>query len=372
MRIRTSLLGVFMSLLMIGGGFVSAQVPENTEVQAQAAAYTLDSGDLPTGFSLTGETFLGQPDSSIMGGLQAAYLSVYTNLDSGQVIRSYVYLFETPEQAAAGLQVAGGNQEESIEHDSLEAGDGEAVLLTGSYTNAESAKIGTADAMFVRGPAVVGVALDNPDGTQPDVQLAKDLAKRADDRAQAIQAGDAPVDLELPGKVVPFAANGVVIQAGYLNSSEAESVYDVQGSGLSNLESTWVQTVGYGEDGAAPRVTIGITTFDSADEAKDVVEQSENIFASLPDQEKAPDVKVDGADSVAAFTYTSRDGTAGAKESYRIIFSIDSTVTVVDIQGASDGPTAQAAANSIVSAQIRCQTDGVCERPAAEGVIPGE
>lgn len=373
MRIRTILSSMFAAILLLSGfhGAV-AQLPESNEIQAQAAAMTLTSEDLPTGFQLTGETFLPLPDASTVEGATARYVSVYTNIDSGQEIRSYVVLFETDEQATAGIEVLEGNEEETLSDTAVEVGAGNAELTTGTYQSLDGRDIGTADVTFVRGNAVAGVAVDNPDGTQPDGELATDLATSMDTRIQAVQSGESAVDLTLPGQMVPFADNGVLMQAGFLSPGESEAIYGTQGSALSGLGSSWVQTVAYGEDGAGPRVTLGITTFASAEEATEVVEQSHNIFQPLADQEEIDDVTVDGAESVVAYRYTSRDGRIAEQESYRIIYSLDDKVTVVDVQSAPDTETAEAAANAIARGQLACQSEGTCERPVAPDVIPGD
>ena len=343
-----------------------------TDVQAQAAASTLTSEDLPTGFQLSGETFLPVPDSSIVAGVTAHYVSVYTNMDSGQQIRSYVYLFETEEQAAAGIEVLEGNEPETLSDEALEMGTANAELTTGTYESTDGRTIGTADVTFVRGNTVAGVAVDNPDGSEPDSGLATDLADLLDARIQQVQGGDVSVDLAQPGAVVPIAEGGTLIQAGYLNATEGEAIYGTQGSALTGLQSSWVQTVAYGEEGAAPRVTIAVTSFASAEEAAQVVEQADGIFQPLADQEMIEGVEVDGADTVVAYSYTSRDGRIAEQESYRIIFAQGEVLTVVDVQGAEDTATAEAAANTIASSQSTCQSEGTCERPDAPGVIPGE
>lgn len=370
MRIRSSILSVVTALLLTTSFIHSAaaQVPEANDVEAQAAATTLTSEDLPTGFSLTGETFLPLPDADGVAGVQAHYLSQYTNVDSGQQIRSYVYVFDTAENAATSMDVIEGN--EDLTDAEADLGDGKSEISTGTYENPAGTTIGTADVTFVRGNAVVGVAVDNPDGTEPDPQLAKDLAARADTRAQQVQAGESPVDVTLPNLIVPITEGSTVLQAGYLSPVESEAIYGTQGSALTSLTSTYVQTVAYGEAGAGPRVTIGVSTFASPEEAAAVVSQADLIFQPLADQEKVEDVTVEGADSAVAYRYTSRDGAIAEKESYRLIVQQGQNVTVIDVQGAVDGATAEAAANSIVTSQITCQTGGECVKPAAEGVIP--
>lgn len=373
MRIRT-ILSSMLAALFIMSAFhgASAQIPESPEIQAQAAAMTLASEDLPTGFQLTGETFLPLPDPSVVDGATARYVSVYTNIDTGQEIRSYVILFASDEQATVGIEVLEGNEEETLSDTPVEMGSGNAELTTGTYQSLDGRTIGTADVTFVRGNAVAGVAVDNPDGTEPDGQLATDLANLMDARVQAVQAGETAIDLTLPAQVTPFAQSGVLVQAGFLSPGESEAIYGTQGSALSGLGSSWVQTVAFGEEGTAPRVTIGVTTFATAEEATEVVAQAGNIFQPLADQDEIEDAEVEGADSAVAFRYTSREGSIADQESYRVIFSQGETVTVVDVQGAADSETAEAAANAIASSQSACQTGGTCERPVAPGVIPGE
>jgi hypothetical protein len=372
MRLRSTFYSAIAATLMLPLAAISAsaQVPASTEIQAQAAAMTLTTDDLPTGFSFTGETFLDLPDAGTVPGATAHYLSLYTNTDTGQQIRSYVFTFENADQASAGFDALEGDEPATLTDAALELGTGNAEISTGTYERVDGTVVGTADATFVRGTAVVGVAVDNPDGTVPDAQLATDLAGLADARATAVSAGESPVDLTLPALLAPITDNGTILQAGYLNASESEAIYGTQGSALGIAQSSYVQTVAYGEDGTAPRVTVGISTFASADEATAVVDLADSIFQPLADQQKVEDVEIDGTDAAVAYRYTSRDGTTAQRESYRVIFAQGETVTVVDVQGADDSELAQAAANAIVSAQVDCQTDGVCERPQADGVIP--
>ena len=370
MRIRSSLLSIATALLLATSFLHSgaAQVPESNDVEAQTAAIALTSEDLPTGYILTGETFLPVPDAGIVPGAQAHYVSLYTNVDNGQQIRSYVYLFDSAGSATAGIDVIEGNEE--FEDAEVELGDGNAEISTGTYQNAEGATIGTADVTFVRGNAVVGVAVDNPDGTVPDSKLATDLAARADSRAQQVRAGESTLDLNLPNTIVPITDNATVLQSGYLSAAESEAVYGTQGSALTSLTGTYVQTVAYGEEGIAPRVTIGVSTYASAEEAAAVVTQADLIFQPLADQEKIEEVNVGGADSAVAYRYTSRDGAVAEKESFRLIVQQGETVTVIDVQGAADGATAESAAMAIAAPQLTCQTGGECVKPVAEGVIP--
>lgn len=370
MRIRSKLLTTAAAAILIPvmGMGVSAQVPESTDVQAQAAAIPLTTSDLPTGFNLIGETFLPLPDG--VAGATSHYVSVYTNIGSGQQIRSYVYTFGSADQAAAGFDALEGTEAETLSDQELQLGSGKAEISTGTYQDADGKVIGTADATFVRGAAVIGVAVDNPDGTVPDAQLAQDLAGIADARAEAVEGGSASVDLTLPARLVPFAQSGVVTQAGYLSPAESEVIYGTQGSGLSGATNIYVQTVAFSEGGSAPRVTIGVSTYANANDAKAIVEGADQIFLPLSDQQKVEDAALDGADAVVAYQYTSRDGSIAERESYRIIFAQGETVTVVDVQGAENSDVARSAAESIVGAQQTCQSGGGCEAPAAAGVIP--
>ena len=373
MRNRTFILSVVTAVLIAASGFQAgaAQVPASAEVQAQAAAMTLSSEDLPTGFTLTGETFLPLPDATQVPGATAHYVSQYTNLDNGQQIRSYVYLFEDDAAATAGMDVIEGDEPSTLTDAAAEVGSGKAELTTGTYESLDGTVIGTADVTFIRGNVVAGVAVDGADETVPDSKLATDLAKRADARVQQVQAGEFAIDLALPGLLVPITDNATVIQAGYLSAGESEAIYGTQGSALTSLTGTYIQTVAFGDEGAVPRVTLGVSTFATPEEAAAVVEQADLIFKPLADQEKVDGAAVEGADSAVAYRYTSRDGSIAEKESYRIIFAQGTAVTVVDVQGAQDSATAEAAANAIAGPQVTCQTGGECVKPAAPGVIPG-
>lgn len=373
MRLR-SFSSILLTCIVALAAFqgAGAQVPDSPEVTAQAAAMTLTSEDLPTGFILAGETFLPPPDASAVPGVTAHYVSVYTNTTSGQQIRSYVYLFESDEQATAGLEALEGNEPDTVTDSEIQVGSGAAELSTGTYDPGDGSTVGTADVTFVRANVVAGVAVDHPDGTEPDAKLATDLATIKDTRVQQVQSGESTVDLALPASVVPFATGGTVVQAGFLSATESEAIYDTQGSALSSLQSSWVQTIAFGEEGAAPRVTTGVSTFGSPEDAQSIVEQADRIFQPMADQETVEQPTVEGADSVVAFRYTSRDAAIAEKESYRIIFSQGTTVTVIDVQGAPDSGVAEAAANAIATSQIACQTTGTCERPVAPDVIPAE
>ena len=373
MRIRTSILSLATATLLAASAFHAglAQVPVANDIEAQAAAMTLTSEDLPTGFTLTGETFLAVPDPTLVPGVTAHYVSQYTNIDSGQQIRSYVFLFEDEGTAGAGFDVLEGNEPATLTDAVAEVGSGTAEISTGTYESLDGTVVGTADATFVRGNVVAGVAVDTDDGSVPDPALAIDLATRADTRVQQVQAAESSLDLAAPALLVPITDNATVVQSGYLSPAESEAIYGIQGSALTSLTGTYVQSVAYGENGAAPRVTLGVTTFGTPEEAVGLVEQADLIFQPLADQEKVEGAAVEGADATVAYRYTSRDGSIAEMESYRIIFAQGTIVTVVDVQGAQDGATAEAAANAIAGPQLACQTGGECVTPTAPNVIPG-
>lgn len=340
MSVRQMLTSLLALLLFAGSSLgLAAQSTMDADLRAQVAAMTLTAEDLPTGFALVGETFL---DDAGHDGQVAHYVSTYLNTDSGQQIRSYVYAFATSDQADAAL-----------------------AALT-----EEMAEATTADISFASDTVVTGVAVDNADGAVADMELATDLAAIQQVRVQAVQGGSSPVDLTLPSLVIPFDSNGGLVQVGYLSAGESEAMYGVSGSTLSSLDSTWVQTVAFGDNGAAPRVTVAVTTFGNEDDAKTVIENADRIFQTMADQEVVDDVKLDGSDNVVAYRYTSRAGQIGDQESYRVIYSIGTTVTVVDVQGAPDKEAAEAAANTLTRSQLKCQTEGVCDVPSVPGVIP--
>lgn len=388
-RLRKVASGIAMGAMMIALALpVSAQTPaaSDPDPRAQLAAVTPGSADLPTGYTFVGETFLSADqvsgpgiESAALdeGGFETQYVSVYENADSGTRIRSYASLWQDEASADSGFALledeTATNPNDALEDSTADVGEEPREITTGTYLDAEGTTIGTVDVTFRRGPMVIGVAHETSDGSAADVAIATELAARLDDRAQAVLNGESPAntDLALPSQVISFAADGNgTVQAGFLGPVEVESIYGVQGSLLSGVEASWVETTIIGsQDLSGPTVTIGVTTFGSGDDARFTVEQAQDLFTPLESQEVADAPEIEGASAVSAFRFSS-DG--DVQDSFRLIFANDVTVTVVDVQGGASGGGAEQSANDIATAQVGCQTDGACDAPALPAEFTGQ
>jgi hypothetical protein len=367
----------------------SGQTPTDgaTDPRIQLAAVTPGSEDLPTGFVFVGETFLDANqlgsqgfDAGALtgGGFVGQYVSVYMNPDSGDTLRSYASWWGSDEAATNGFNIledeATANPEGTLSDGAAEIGEEPRETTTGTYQSADGSTVGTVDVTFRRGPMVIGVAHDKADAAPEDATVANDVATRMDERAQAVLNGESlpHVDMSLPTRTLSFAGeNNALVQFGFLGPVETETIYGVQGSLLGGVDSSWVETTMIGSsDAGAPTVTVGVTTFSNEADAVLAVEQAEDLFAPLPDQEAVDGASVEGADAVSAFRYSSGD--AGALDGYRLIFATGGEMTVVDVRGSAANGAAEAAATAIAASQVTCQTGNECTAPSLPGEFTGQ
>lgn len=348
-------------------------------VRAGLAASALSAENLPTGFTFAGETFLNANDLGT-GGLDAAtltdtgfatqYVSVYTNPDAGTTIRSYISSWSDAAAAEEGFAFI---EDESVVAPDATLADSDASVgeepretTTGSYPGVSGGTVGTVDITFRRDNLVAGVALETSDGSEPDAEVAGQLASQLDERVQTVLSGESPAhtDLELPGQALSFASEGQVAQAGFLGPIEVESIYGAQGSVLTGVNASWVESTFLGDSVLdSPSVTIGITTFGSPEDAAATVEQSADLFMSLANQQPVDGAALEGADVVRAFRFSGASSDGATLDSYRTIFATDNVVTVVDVQSAGSDADAADAANAIATAQLGCQSGAGCELP---------
>lgn len=348
-------------------------------VRAELAASTLSEENLPTGYMFAGETFLNA-DTLAASGLDAAtltdagfttqYVSVYTNPESGLSIRSYVSFWNDAGAAEAGFALVEDESlvapDATLQDSEASVGEEPREITTGSYPGQDGNTVGTIDITFRRDNLIAGVALETMDGSEPDANVAGQLATQLDERVQAVQSGESPEHTNpgLPGQVLSFASEGTVAQAGFLGPVEIETIYGVQGSVLDSVDASWVESTFLGDSIAgSPSVTIGITTFGTPEDASTTVEQSADLFTPLANQEPDDDASVEGAEVVRAYRFSGAASEGEALDSYRMIFATDTLVTVVDIQGAASDADAKDTATAIATAQLGCQNGESCDLP---------
>lgn len=380
-RFQKIVSGITLGAMLLGASFgASAQstpTPGTVDPRYQLAAVTPGAEDLPTGYEFVGETFLDIDQVSAGGfdrealdstGFVSQYVSVYENPDSNQRIRAYASLWTDEAAAEAGFTILEDetitNPNDPLEDASTDAGEEPREVTTGTYTATDGVAVGTADVTFRRGPMVIGVAHETFDASEADEAIATELALRMDERAQAVLAGDTlpHVDMDLPGMVLSFEGDGNgLAQAGFLGPVEVESVYGVQGSLLSGIDTSWVETTLIGATASSPSVTIALSTFVNEQDAQLVVEQANDLFSPFPDQEQVSEVTLDGVDAASAYRYAS--GEATNVDSYRVLFASGGMLTVIDVQRAASDSVAADVAMTIATAQLACRSESACETP---------
>jgi hypothetical protein len=358
-------------------GFAQDQALDTAQ-RAQLAAITLDQETLPDGYTFVGEAFLTASqvasgdvtaDSLTGAGFLGQYVSVYENGSDKSRIRSYASLWKDEASAEAGFAIiedeTKSSPDASLTDGDASVGDTPREVTTGTYAEGD-ATIGTADVTFRSGSFLVGVAVEKTDGSEASTDTADALAKTVSERATAVVGGTGPefTDLALPAQTLPLAGLGTEVQAGFISPAEAEGIYGLQGSALNKLTASWTDTVGVGPgDGQIPYVTVGVTTFASADDAKAVVDGAADLIPSLDNGKAIDGATVDGADAVAAFEFTSKVTGGDATDSYRILFTKGSTLVVIDVQGAKSADIAKAGAESLAKDQIGCIGQTECAAP---------
>lgn len=367
-------------------GIAAQSASVDPRLVGQMASITLDQSALPDGYTLVGEAFLDANHAGYANidaatltdtGFLGRYVSYYENPAQQGRIVSYVSAWSSEDAAKAGFTLtedeAKTNPDATLSDSDASIGDEPRELTTGTFKEGD-ATIGIADLTFRSGTFLVGVDVEKTDGSQPDASVTETLAKTAADRASAVASGTNPqsTDLALAVESLPLLGLGTGVQTGFLTPTEVEHVYGVQGSSLSKLTASWTETIAVGSDPKqVPYITVGLTTFANADEAKAVVSGAADLTPSLANLKAVENVTVDGAESAAAFTFTSSATGAAAADSYRVLVTKGALLIVVDVQGAPTVDLATETATTLVTAQLGCIGQGSCAAPALPEGLAG-
>ncbi len=374
---------VALAALIIVGPAVKGQTPTSGGT-ANIYAMTLDSESLPDGYvfeseSLLDATLLGEASDAIdpaaldAAGFGGLYVSTYLNDEGTARIRSYVSQWASPEAATAGFELLEGDDaalvtDSELQDAAVELGEEPREITTGTYAEDDTI-VTTSDTTFRQGSLLAGVALETLDESVPDAELASELAQALQERVSAVLNGELPetIDPTLPDRVLDVETQGVPVQIGYLTATEVEELYGIEGTALGQSESSFVSAVALvGVAEPPPLVAVGATIVTDEEGAAQVVAQSGDLVPSLRNGEQVDDVEVDGADSAAAFRFSSDLRGGEEPDSYRIVFSVGSTLAVVDVQGTESIELAEETATALADAETACLADNapVCELPA--------
>lgn len=346
------------------------------------AAMTLDSNQIPETFFLIAEYytspqeiadgFAGQVDSEALfaTGIQTFYQSYYANAD-GNTLRTYIIAFDTEDGATAGFELF-EDEETLVPNGDLRdspglAGVGEspAEITSGTIEQGDGTQQRTYDISYRIDRFEVGVAMETYDGSDVDDDLVDQLAVDLAERVQAVLGGeDIPgVDFDLPDQLIALDADTQI--EGYQTASEAFLIDDpdllpdgfvsgfYRGASFSRRVTSFL-----------PFVTVGISSFESADDVEAALDDTEAIMPSLPDLDQLRGLDLDGADDIIGFSYSSPDGN-GEPDSIRLFVQIDDHLLVIDVQGMENAASAEESGLTIADAALSCALDGECRSPVS-------
>jgi hypothetical protein len=375
---RLSLIAMLAIPVILAQTPASAQPSAlDADARARLSAIPLASGELPDGFGLAWEGFVLDTENAYPNvdaraladaGFAGMYSSIYQNPDTGDAIISYASQWEDAEAGfALAEDEAVTNPGVSLTDAELDAGTGSAEITTGAVET-ETGSVNITDASFVVDRYTMGVTVQVSPESPIDAAAVTSMVEALEARATSVIAGTAPAgaDLALPVSVLDIRSLGVEQQAGFLSSAESETLYGVSGSSLSGIQVSWVSTVSVGEDGAPPYVAMAVSTFESADNAARVVEQSADLIPVTVELQPVDGFAVEGTDSVRGYQYASQTSTDGAVDSFRGVAQVGASMIVVDVQGAASPEAAQAAVSELIAAQVTCAGGGECQAPEVD------
>jgi hypothetical protein len=348
------------------------------------AAMTLDSNSIPEDFVLIAEYYTspqeiadsraGQIDDEELfaTGIQTFYQSFYINAD-GNRLRTYVIAFDTAEGATAGFNLF-EDEEVLVPNGDLEdrpgpegVGEAPSEITSGIIEEGDGTQQRTYDISFRIDRFEVGAAMETYDGAEVDEELVDQMAVDLAERVEAVIAGDdvEAVDYNLPAQLITLETDFQL--EGYQTVGETFLIDDPDNL-PDGFTSGFYRGASFSNNitSLLPFVTVGISSFDSADDVEEALANSDSIIAPYPDLDEIQRLDFDGVDDAFGFTYSSPEG-EGVPDSARLFLQVDDHLIVIDVQGVDSAEDAEAMATDIADAELACALDGNCDEPVSLG-----
>ncbi|HYJ12599.1 MAG TPA: hypothetical protein VEW66_03355 [Thermomicrobiales bacterium] len=367
----------------------SQDIPEaDAALRAEMAAITLQRDSLPNGYIFSGETFLTadqvasgevSPQELTDAGFVSQYLSVYRDPDSGTQISSYVSAWTDADAATAGFDLledeSRTNPASTFEDSDAGVGEAPGETTTGSSPDPSDASVtvSSVDTTFRMDRFLVGTSLQTANGTPPDPAIVTGLAGAIEARATAAVAGDNPegTRLALPPQALPLFAISPSLQTGFLGPQEVEQMYGLQGSALGTLTSSWTDAIALSDGSAAPYLAVGLTEFATPEDAQSVINQFSDLTPNIAGAELVEGFELEGATASVGFIFPGATTGSETADSFRIAAIVESTLIVIDVQGAPSTEVAEAAAVDLASHQLDCIGQTTCAVPTLPSELTG-
>ena len=348
------------------------------------AAMTLDSDSFPEEFILIAEYYTspqeiaegraGQIDDEELfaTGIQTFYQSFYVNQD-GNRLRTYIIAFDTAEGATAGFNlfedevvlVPNGDLEDSPGPEGV--GEAPSEITSGIIEEGDGTQQRTYDISFRIDRFEVGAAMETYDGAEVDEALVDQMAVDLAERVEAVIAGDDidAIDYNLPAQLITLDAE--LQLEGYQTVDETFLIEDLDNLPV-GFASGFYRGASFSNNitSLLPFVTVGISSFDSADDVEEALGNSDSIIAPYSDLDEIQRLEFDSVDDAIGFTYSSPEG-EGEPDSARLFLQVDDHLIVIDVQGVDSAEDAEAIASDIADAELACALDGECDEPVSLG-----
>lgn len=358
--------------------------PAVTAGRLDLAAMTLPSDDMPSGVALTFEAYVpiealaaqlasgGITASDIAKiGLTSFYQSVSATGDNAMSVRSYVEEFGGADGATAGFKLLEDEARFSpgdvgaptyTDKPGLGVGEepSEVTVSTGTGSDGKTPTNGL-DATFRVGRLLVGVSIDTTGATPPDETNLADLARKLDDRVNAVLNGDdvAGVDPRLPARLLSFAPDPAAIvgvQDGYVSAADSFGP-TVPQAAIDAYSSGYVKSYGLGfkTDPTAPLpiVRLSLSSFSSESGPLAILNDAAKSTPAYAGLESARLEPIAGTSAATAFSYEN-PLKSGKPDSFRIIAAVADRLFTVDVQGAASVEDARSIAESLTTQQVAC------------------
>jgi hypothetical protein len=357
------------------------------------AAMALGRADVPSDFSFSYGVYFSKTEiASQLGGggitpadldrigLRWYYESRFASSDGQSHIQTYLEEFDSSAAATRGFGVledeslVSSSDRTSVDQPGLPGiGEEPSEVTVGTQTASDGTVTGQMlDATFRLGRMLVGVSISTSGTQKPDEQTLTDLAKRAEQRVNAVLDGTSlpGIDTSIPPLLLGFES-AVPLQESYVG------IADIFGPTLpkditDDYQSGYVRTVGLGPTSGSqipkPLVTVTVARFGSEQSGLHLLSLRTSAQPPYTALTEVPVDRIPGATAVAGYSFANIIDNA-SPDSFRVVALVGTDMIGVEVQGASSVEIAESAAIALATRQIACEGAGT---PCGTAQVPAD
>jgi hypothetical protein len=354
---------------------------KSTTARIDLAAIALDDADVGASYGLSFETYIPADQLSALlfnGAISASqvkstgirwyYESQYVTADGVTTLTCYVEEYPNVAGVTKGFNI--------FENEDLKSpptatstdakglpgvGSTPSEVTTTKVKASGSTPAGTTlDATFRVDRLLMGVSIATTATTPPKEQDLTDLAKRLQERAQAVLDGkELPeIDSALPARLLDFAES-FDVDEGY--TTFAATFGPSAPTGIdATFQSGYTRTVALGQDPNAkvplPLVTVGVSEFNTESSGLAILSNSISTSPPYKGMARVETDPIPGTSASVGLSFADPFNNGDAN-SFRLFVLIDTNLINIDVIGADTLDHAQAAALSLAKQEAGCFGD---------------